>query len=284
MSIQLAAKYGPYVDELFKAESKVSLLTNNDYDWTGAKTIKLYKISTAALNDYARNVASNAESFPISRFGNLADLSATTEDLTLSNDKSFIFNIDKLDKDETGQALESGTALAREVREVVIPTVDTYIYAKLATEAYTKPTAKALTANNIYDEITQGSCTLDDYEVPEADRVIIVTPTIYKLLKQSDCFDHSDIGTDLRMKGVVGYIDGMAVVKVPTVRLPQNFGFLITHPSCCVAPVKLADYHVHSDTPLSSGDIVTGRICYDAFVPDNKTKGVYYQATTANNA
>ena len=29
-----------------------------------------------------------------------------------------------------------------------------------------------------------------------------------------------------------------------------------------------------------SGDIVTGRICYDAFVLDNKAKAIYYQATT----
>lgn len=36
----------------------------------------------------------------------------------------------------------------------------------------------------------------------------------------------------------------------------------------------------HNDTPLSSGSIVTGRICYDAFVLDNKKIGIYYQATT----
>ena len=29
-----------------------------------------------------------------------------------------------------------------------------------------------------------------------------------------------------------------------------------------------------------SGDVVTGRICYDAFVLDNKAKAIYYQATT----
>ena len=32
------------------------------------------------------------------------------------------------------------------------------------------------------------------------------------------------------------------------------------------------------NTPLSSGTIVTGRICYDAFVLDNKKDGLYYQA------
>ena len=58
MSIELATKFSPQTDDLFKAESKTSLLTNTDYDWTGAHSIKLYKISTTPLNDYTRNVSS----------------------------------------------------------------------------------------------------------------------------------------------------------------------------------------------------------------------------------
>ena len=51
MSVELTTKYAPQTDELFKAESKISLLTNTDFDWTGAHAIKLYKISTAPMND-----------------------------------------------------------------------------------------------------------------------------------------------------------------------------------------------------------------------------------------
>ena len=76
-------------------------------------------------------------------------------------------------------------------------------------------------------------------------------------------------------------IDGLPVVKVPASRLPDGFGFIIAHPSATVAPVKLEDFSVHDDTPLSSGSIVTGRICYDCFVLDNKKKGIYYQPVTA---
>ena len=53
---------------------------------------------------------------------------------------------------------------------------------------------------------------------------------------------------------------------------------MIVHPSATTAPVKLEDYGTHENTPLSSGTIVTGRICYDAFVLDNKKDGLYYQA------
>ncbi|MFR7846990.1 MAG: hypothetical protein ACLU8S_04735 [Coprococcus phoceensis] len=62
----------------------------------------------------------------------------------------------------------------------------------------------------------------------------------------------------------------LLVVKVPAVRLPAKFGFMLAHPSATVAPVKLEDFGIHNDTPLSSGTIVTGRVCYDAFVLDNK--------------
>ena len=49
MAINLVTKYQPYVDEIFTKESKKSLLTNQDYDWTGAHTIKVYKITTSEM-------------------------------------------------------------------------------------------------------------------------------------------------------------------------------------------------------------------------------------------
>ena len=55
MAIELAIKFAPYVDEIFTAESKLSLLTNQDFDWTGAHTVKVYKIGTGTMNDYGRN-------------------------------------------------------------------------------------------------------------------------------------------------------------------------------------------------------------------------------------
>ena len=36
MAIDLATKFAPYTDEQFTTESKKSLLTNQDFDWTGA--------------------------------------------------------------------------------------------------------------------------------------------------------------------------------------------------------------------------------------------------------
>lgn len=279
-TINLVTKFAPYVDEQFTSESKLSLLTNHDFDWTGAHTVKVYKIGTSAMNDYDRSGANVETNW--SRFGPVAGLDAITEEMTLTKDRSFTFAIDKLDTDETAQQLAGATALARQNREVVIPEVDSYTYGIMATKAGTKPTAVTLTADNIYTEILKASETLDDAEVPETERVLVVSPSVYALMKKSaDITLDSDVGQEQRMKGVIAMMDGAQVVKVPAVRLPENFGFMLAHPSATVAPVKLEDYRVHQDPPGLSGALVEGRICYDAFVLDNKVKAIYYMAQPA---
>lgn len=280
MSVELTTIYAPKTDELFAAESKISLLTNTDYDWTGAHTVKVWKISTSEMNDYSRNRAKGqSEVASVSRYGELIDLNAQTEEMTLKKDRSFIFNIDKLDMDETAQQLAAETALARQLREVVIPEVDKYTYGVMAAGAGQTVIGDTTTPANIYGLVLAGSEFLDDNEVPETERALVVVPSIYTMLKQSDIFDKTDVGAEMRAKGVVATLDGMNVIKVPSNRVPANFGFMIAHPSATTAPVKLEDYGMHEDTPLSSGTIVTGRICYDAFVLDNKKKGIYVYKT-----
>lgn len=281
MPIDLATKFQPYTDEQFSTESKKSLLTNTDLTWTGAHTIKVYKVSTSKMNDYGRKGPAEGQ---WSRYGAVDSLDATTEELTLKKDRSFTFAIDKLDTDETAQQLAAASALARQNREVVIPEVDTYTYGVMCANAGHKPAAKALTATNIYVEILAASQALDDAEVPETGRVLVVTPATYALMKKcKDITMETDVGNELRLKGVIGILDGMAVQKIPAVRLPAGFGFMVAHPCATVAPVKLEDFNIHQNPPGISGSLVEGRICYDAFVLDNKTKAIYYQAQPSSS-
>lgn len=278
MAIDLVTQYLPYVDELFSTESKKSLLTNQDLSWTGAHTIKVYKVTTASMNDYGRTGPKSGE---WSRYGKVQGLDATTEEFTLKNDRSFTFAIDKLDKEETSDQLAAASALARQVREVVIPEVDTYVYGIMTANAGHKPAAVALTPDNIYTEIIKASNALDNSEVPETGRVLLVTPDTYLLMKQcKDITMETDIGNDMRLKGVIANLDGAVVIKIPSKRLPEGFGFMLAPPVATVAPTKLEDYKTHQDPPGISGELVEGRICYDAFVLENKTEAIYYQAQT----
>lgn len=274
MAMDLVTKFLPYVDEQFSTESKKSILTNNDFEWSGAKTVKVYKVSTSEMNDYDRS--GTGENW--SRYGAVKGLDATTEDFSLTKDRSFTFAIDKLDDDETANQLAAASALARQIREVVVPEVDKYVYGVMCTNAGTKPTAKSLTATNIYTEILEANKTLDDAEVPETNRYLIVTPDTHLLMKKcKDIVMETDIGNDMRLKGAIANLDGVVVIKVPAKRLPEKFGFLLIHPCATVAPTKLEDYKIHKDPPGISGSLVEGRINYDAFVLDNKKKALYYQ-------
>lgn len=279
MAINLVTKFLPYVDEVFTTESKKSLLTNNDFEWTGAHTVKVYKVSTSKMNDYKRNPESG---FTGSRYGTVEDLDATTEEFTLKKDRSFTFVIDKLDADETAQQVQAASALARQQRQVVIPEVDAYTYGVMCSGAGHKPDAVTLTSANIYDEIIRANNELDNAEVPETGRHLVVTPDVYVLMKKSkDIVMETDIANELRIKGVIAMIDGLSVIKIPANRLPAGFGFMAAHPCATVAPTKLEDYKVHEDAPGISGSLVEGRIVYDAFVLDNKKKAIYYQQNKA---
>lgn len=277
MAIQLAEKYLPYVDEIFAKESKKSLLTNNDFNFTGAGTVKIYKISTAEMNDYGRN---GAESGNWSRYGAVESLDATTEVMTLKYDRSFTFAIDKLDTDETGGTLAGASALARQTRQVVVPEVDAHVYLTMTAEAGTKPAGIALTKANIYEQILTASKTLDDALVPETGRVLVVTPETYRIMKLNpEIIMNTEVGADDRKRGVISNLDGALVIKVPASKLPEKFGFMLAHPCATVAPTKLEDYKTHQDPPGINGTLVEGRIVYDAFVLENKASAIYYQET-----
>ena len=274
MAINLVTKFQPYVDEAFTAGSKASMLTNKDFDWSGAHTIKIHKVNTVPMSDYDRaGTGENA-----SRYGALGEVENTIEEMTLTKDRSFTFVIDTLDNDETDGVLSAAAALGRQQREVIIPEVDTYVYSVMTANAGTKVTSVTLTSNNLYDEIIQATETMDNNDVPDTGRILTVTPATYRLLKKCPDLDiDCDITAEQKAKGVVGMIDGMDVVKLPAKRLPAKFGFMIAHPVATVAPTKLEEYRTHDNPPGISGKLVEGRIVYDAFVLDNKKMAIYYE-------
>lgn len=278
MAVDLVEKYLPYVDEIFTTESKKRILTNDDFSFLGAKSIKLYKISTGAMNDYGRRGPSGAN---WSRYGSVESLDATIETFLLKKDRSFTFAIDALDSDETGDSLAAASALARQVREVVVPEVDTYVFGVMCRGAGIKPAAKALTKTNIYEEIINSNKLMDDEQVPETGRVLVVTPATYLLMKQcKDITMETDIGNEMRIRGVIANLDGLTVMKIPASRLPEKFGYMVAHPCATAAPTKLENYVVHHNPPGISGDLVEGRVVYDAFILDNKKSAICYQEIT----
>lgn len=266
-TIDYAKKYANQVSEKFVEGTKTAGLVNNKYDFTGVKTVKVYNVSTAPLNDYKRTGTN--------RFGTPAELDSSAEEMTMSQEKAFTFVIDNLDKDETGLALEAGTALARQIREVVVPELDKYRFAKMAENAgNTKEIA--LDENNIYDVITEGTEILDDEEVPSVGRQLVVSPKAYRLMKLSkDIILDTDLSDEQRKRGVIAMIDGLEVNKVPSRRLPENCDLMISHQNATCAPVKLAMYRVLTEVAGINGALAEGLIYHDAFVLENNKKQIF---------
>jgi hypothetical protein len=274
-TLDLTSRYLNYVDERFTEESRHNLVTNNNFSWDGAHSVKVYSVSTSPMYDYGR---SGPDGGNWSRYGEITGLDATTQVMPLSQDRSFTFAVDRLDVDETQQALAAQAALARQLREVVVPEVEAFIFGKMCANAGTITTPEALTPDNIYERIIDAVNVLDNASVPERQRVLCITPDTLLLLKKCPDFEMTTtIDEALKVRGVIGTMSGMGIMRIPAAWLPEDFGFMITHSIATVAPVKLQAFHVHNDPPGISGSLIEGRISYDAFVLDNKKQAIYLQ-------
>ena len=255
--------------------------TNKDYNWTGVKTLWVYSIPTVPLSNYGRHDAvlgaATSGNVGVSRYGALTDLQDTAQELTVTQDKGFTFIIDKGDKMDSMNVRDAGKALKREIDEVIVPTEDQYVFNKIATAATgTHKGIAQLSKTNAYEKFLAGQTVLDDDLVPAGGRIAAVTAKTLAFLKQDPSFVlASDMGQKIKINGLVGELDGVKIVKVPESYLPEDCDFIITHPSVTVKAEKLADYKIHTDPPFISGNLVEGRVYYDAFVLDTKKNGIY---------
>jgi N4-gp56 family major capsid protein len=174
---------------------------------------------------------------------------------------------------------EAGKALARQNDEVVVPEIDIYRLTKWDAAAVANsgvPAATNITTSNAYSSFLQATAYLDDNKVPQEGRVAFVTPGYLNTIKQDSSFlKASDLGQQKLINGQVGEIDGVAIVKVPTSYMPAKTPFIIVHKSAMCAPKKLQDYKIHENPPGINGNLVEGRIYYDAFVLTSRVKAVY---------
>jgi hypothetical protein len=280
-TIDLTTRYLRYIDERFHEESRHSLVTNDAFSWDGAHSVKVYSVSTSPMYDYGRQGAADGN---WSRYGQITGLDATTQVMTLTRDRSFNFAVDRLDVDETQNALAGQDALTRQLREVAIPEAEGYIFGRICANAGITPEPAELTPDNIYDLIIEGVNALDNASVPERQRVQCITPDTLLLLKKCPAFEMTaSIDEAFKVRGIIGTVSGLGIMKVPAAWLPDDFGFMIIHPSATVAPIKLQAFHIHQDPPGISGSLVEGRMSYDAFVLNNKKDAIYLQRRTSDN-
>ena len=272
MPSNLASKYAPKVDERFASESFTENIGfNKDYNWDGVATLTVYDIPTVALGDYTKSGTS--------RYGELADLEDTKTDYTISRDRAFTYGIDEGDsRSQLDIKKKEGRSLAREIREVVTPEIDKYRLKKMhnmAIETSQKVTASGLAANNAYSKFLDCNAFLDEAEVPQTGRIAFVSPTMYNYLKQDSAFiKYGDLSQKMLLKGQVGEVDGVKIIKIPSNYFQTGTECIIIHPKCMATPMKLKDYVTHINPMGYNGTVVEGRIMYDAFILKSKKKAI----------
>ncbi len=280
-AINLASKFSPVVDERFTRESQAMLALNNDYEFTGVDTVKVYSIPVVPMNDYNRS-GSPLTSSGASRYGNPNDLARNVQTMKLNRDRSFTFIIDKGDKLQSMMVSDAGKALSRQTSEVMIPEFDSYVFNTLANKAVEmgNTASTSLDKTNAYAAFLHAGEVLGNQNVPENGRVCFCSYAFANLLKQDPAFmRYGDSSQSMLIKGVIGEVDGCKIVKVPSGRLPAGCAFLMTHPIAATAPKQLEEYRIHDDPPGISGWLVEGRTIYDCFVLNEKAKAIYYHGS-----
>ena len=276
MGINLATKYEKKVDERFKLGSLTEAFVNNDYNWDGVESIKVYNIPTVALNDYTRSGTS--------RYGNPAELEDSIKEYKLTTDKAFTYTIDKGNNQDQMNVKDAGKSLRREIDEVITPAKDIQRLAVMGNTAAENENigTGAISKTNADEKFLDGQAVLDNYKVPVTGRVAAISPSFYKNIKLDSSFVKAgDMATKIAINGLVGEIDGVKLIKVPASYLPANCEFIISHPSATVSPAKLTEYKIHDNPPGINGNLVEGRVRFDTFVLEAKKNAIYAHYTSA---
>lgn len=287
-SIALAEKFLPVLDEIYKVASLTARMDGQTkpIDFAGAATVKIFKTSMVGLGNYSRSAG-----YP------KGDVTGVWEALTLTQSRGREFSVDRMDDEETlGQAF--GTLVGEFIRTEVAPEVDAFRFAVYATKAGLKVSAGAtLTKETVLSAIRAATAAMNAAEVPPEGRLLYVSDSVSSLIDDAIGRQLStERGVDSRMLT----LDGMPIIMVPQTRFydaitldagatanaggfakttttGKDLNFLIVYPPAVLQATKLAlpkifDPDVNQDLDAWKFQY---RLYHDAFVYDNKVKGIY---------
>ena len=238
-SIDLAKKFVPIIDGVYKAESVTNGMdAATRPDFSGANEVKVLKVSTTGLGDYSRETG-----YP------KGDVTAAWETLTLTEERGKEISVDRMDDEET-LGLTFGTVTGEFMRLHVIPELDAYRFAKYASApGISKVSAPAvLTKDNIIAAIDEAVRRLDADEVPQAGRRLYINSDLKPILNTALA---RQWGSDGAVNTVLSGYNDMPIVWVPKSRFytaitlndgTANWGYAKTAPTYTVTATEPADW------------------------------------------
>ena len=270
-TINLAEKYSSQVQERFYHDSitQGAFSKSLDMEFTGVKTVKVYDVAVAPLNDYTRS-GSN-------RYGTPQELTDNIYEFVMKEDKGFTYTIDKGNAKEQFNIKQAGTSLRRQMREVVTPYIDIYrmkVWAKGAGIA--KAMSAAPVKGTIGGMIFDAQAEMNNKFVPKTNRTLYLKESLLPTLALSSEYIALDpTGSKALETGVVAKYAGIPIKTIPDSWMPENVYFMLIHKGSAISPMKLNEYKIHTDPQGTSGQLVEGRVIFDAFVIPTKADGIY---------
>lgn len=291
-SIELAQKFLPVIDDIYKAGSVTQILDakTQNIDFAGVNTVKVLKVSTTGLGDYSRTTG-----YP------KGDVTATWETLTLAEERGKEISIDRMDNEETlGQAF--GAVTGTFMRDNVIPELDAYRFAKYAsaTGILSETATAALSADDIISEIDDAVKGMDAAEVPADGRVLFVNSDLKPVLNKALS---RQWGSKSAVNTALSEYNGMRIVYVVPSRFysavtlndgsaswgftkgadAKALNFMIIYPQAVLQAKKFALPKIFTPDENQTMDAwkFQFRLYHDAFVYDNKAKGIFAHIANA---
>lgn len=293
-SIELAQKYLPLLDEVYKVSSRTAILDATKVEIVNGNTVKVFKTSMDGLGNYDRNKGYTD-----------GDVTGSWEALTLSKDRGRAFMVDRMDNEETiGMAF--GTLAGEFIRTKVAPEIDAYTFAKLAgTANILSATAADITVGttDVPGLVDEGERAMNEAEVPYEGRILFISETAYAGLRAK--IMRTVMNGDNGINKEVETYDGMRVIRVPQSRFytaitlkdgttggqteggyvgtkttGKPINFMIVHPSALTKVVKHVLPRIFTPDENQKADAwkFDYRIYHDTFVFENKVKGIYLHA------
>lgn len=274
MSINLAQKFSPKLDERYKLGSRTDVACGNEYDWEGVNAIKVWSLMNPTLNDYTASGAN--------RFGTPAEVQDDVAVYTLNKKRSFAATFDITNVQDQLFVKKAVAYLKQVWDEVYVPEIDKYrlkVWADGAGQSVLNGTA--LTKTTVVEALLDGQAALDNAGVPHENRFIFAKASLITKYKLADEFKTADgIMTKYVIKGQKGEVDGSPLIGVPDSYMPAGVNFIIKYKKASADPMKLKMLRANDDAPGIAGTLMEGLCRYDAFVLSNKADGIYVHAAS----
>ncbi|MDD7740684.1 MAG: capsid protein [Fusicatenibacter sp.] len=263
-------------DDLTKSNANVRFIN--------AQTIKLPRMTVSGYKDHTRTPGFNS-----------GTLGNDWEAKKLEHDRDIEFFIDPMDIDETNLTLSVANIQNTFETEQAIPEKDSYRFSKLHTEL-TKYSGRidstVVTAANFLEAFDTEMAIMDEAGVPEEGRILYVTPTMRKIVKQAEGIDRSiTVNTPSTINRKVHSLDDVTIKMVPAARMKTKYNFtdgcvaaedakqinwILIHPTCVVCRDKYSYIKLFTpgtDSRTADGYLYQNRSYGDLFLLEKKIEG-----------